>query len=343
MSPSLVLALSPADALAPTTLVDLQHTFASFLSRDTTYDLIGNIWRMIHPVIPLSAALPDALSTSTSRTGHEHESDDESSPVGGGGGLSAATAVSASGVEVSQSNEGVGSRAKRRLKGLRKRGGTGESAQGGKAVVDGGVRSSPGGGGGGAAARASGGAQDRLDGDDDDEGGAAGGKKKKKGGGAATPPHAPTTDSCPTLKNLKEVCMDAQFPGAPEKIYNLMFTSGFMKGFWAENQKLMGASSFLSFFPRVHPLALELTHCSHRSQRSRSATGRLKLPGPTSSPGPCRTSSRSTARSGLARPSASSRTSRRTSTLTTLCASSRRRGRPTCRAAAPSRSRRARA
>ncbi|GAA5925373.1 hypothetical protein JCM3775_001395 [Rhodotorula graminis] len=216
-----------------------RHTFASFLSRDTTYDLIGNIWRMIHPVIPLSAALPDALSTSTSRTGHEHESDDESSPVGGGGGLSAATAVSASGVEVSQSNEGVGSRAKRRLKGLRKRGGMGESAQGGKAVVDGGVRSSPGGGGGGAAARASGGAQDRVDGDDDDEGGAAGNKKKKKGGGAATPPHAPTIDTCPTLKNLKEVCMDAQFPGAPEKIYNLMFTSGFMKGFWTENQKLM--------------------------------------------------------------------------------------------------------
>ncbi|GAA5899383.1 hypothetical protein JCM8208_001633 [Rhodotorula glutinis] len=214
-----------------------RHTFASFLSRDTTYDLIGNIWRMIHPVIPLSAALPDALSTSTSRTGHEHESDDEPSPVGGGG--SAATAVSASGVEVTQSSEGVGSRAKRRLKGLRKRGGTGESAQGGKAVVDGGVRSSPGGGGAGAASRAAGGAQDRVDGDEDDEGGSAGGKKKKKGGGAATPPHAPTTDTCPTLKNLKEVCMDAQFPGAPEKIYNLMFTSGFMKGFWAENQKLM--------------------------------------------------------------------------------------------------------
>lgn len=52
--------------------------------------------------------------------------------------------------------------------------------------------------------------------------------------------HEPTVDTCPTLKNLKEVCMDAVFPSAPEKIYNLMFTSGFMKEFWADNQKLQG-------------------------------------------------------------------------------------------------------
>lgn len=52
--------------------------------------------------------------------------------------------------------------------------------------------------------------------------------------------HEPTVDTCATFKNLKEVCMDATFPSAPEKIYNLMFTSGFMKEFWSDNQKLQG-------------------------------------------------------------------------------------------------------
>ena len=39
-----------------------------------------------------------------------------------------------------------------------------------------------------------------------------------------------------------ETAMDAVFPGTPEKIYNLMFSSGFMKDFMRENQKLLGAS-----------------------------------------------------------------------------------------------------
>ncbi len=38
-----------------------------------------------------------------------------------------------------------------------------------------------------------------------------------------------------------ETVMDAVFPGSPEKIYNLMFSSGFMKDFMRENQKLLGA------------------------------------------------------------------------------------------------------
>ena len=37
--------------------------------------------------------------------------------------------------------------------------------------------------------------------------------------------------------------MESTLPGTPEKIYNLMFTSGFMKDFMRENQKLLGASS----------------------------------------------------------------------------------------------------
>ncbi|TFK89835.1 hypothetical protein K466DRAFT_574562 [Polyporus arcularius HHB13444] len=36
-----------------------------------------------------------------------------------------------------------------------------------------------------------------------------------------------------------EVAMEAVFPGTPEMIYNLMFTSGFMKDFMRENQKLL--------------------------------------------------------------------------------------------------------
>lgn len=52
--------------------------------------------------------------------------------------------------------------------------------------------------------------------------------------------HAVTTDQCPTHKDLKETCMDATFPSAPEKIYNLLFTSGFMRDFLTGDQKLMG-------------------------------------------------------------------------------------------------------
>lgn len=37
----------------------VHHTFASFLSRDTTYALIVDIWSKSHPNIPPGAALPD--------------------------------------------------------------------------------------------------------------------------------------------------------------------------------------------------------------------------------------------------------------------------------------------
>lgn len=49
----------------------------------------------------------------------------------------------------------------------------------------------------------------------------------------------PVTE-CACKAHLKETAMDATFPSTPEKIYNLMFTSGFMKGFWTNNQKLQG-------------------------------------------------------------------------------------------------------
>ena len=44
-------------------------------------------------------------------------------------------------------------------------------------------------------------------------------------------------------QHYPEVAMETVFPGTPEKIYNLMFTSGFMKDFMRENQKLIGEHS----------------------------------------------------------------------------------------------------
>ncbi|BGO90291.1 hypothetical protein NBRC10512_004811 [Rhodotorula toruloides] len=182
-----------------------RHTFASFLSRDTTYDLIGNIWRMFHPVVPMSAALPDTLSTS----GNSHaagESEDEE-------------AAATQDAQSSPAVEGKKERAKKRLKGFRRpRGGTGESTGSTNKSVDF--------------------ALPVDEGSAESKGEGEAGEGKKKGKKGAVPAHPPTVDTCPTLKNLKEVCMDTTFPGAPEKIYNLMFTSGFMKDFWAENQKL---------------------------------------------------------------------------------------------------------
>ncbi|GAA5926093.1 hypothetical protein JCM1841_003216 [Sporobolomyces salmonicolor] len=186
-----------------------RHTFASFLSRDTTYDLIGNIWRLVHPVVPTSAALPD----------HHDESDD---------GEPDDDAISDAGI-ASGVDQGVaeGSRVRRRLRGFRRpRGGTGESTGGSAAkrvaeneAGENGAKGGRGGGSGMASARP--------------------GSPRGAGGKTVEKVHPPTVDTCPTLKNLKEVCMDTVFPSAPEKIYNLMFTSGFMKDFWTENQKLM--------------------------------------------------------------------------------------------------------
>ena len=40
--------------------------------------------------------------------------------------------------------------------------------------------------------------------------------------------------------HYSEVVMEATFLGTPEDIYNLVFTSGFMKDFMREEQKLLG-------------------------------------------------------------------------------------------------------
>lgn len=41
-------------------------------------------------------------------------------------------------------------------------------------------------------------------------------------------------------KHFSELAMDTVIPGTPDKIHNLMFTSGFLKDFLVTNQKLIG-------------------------------------------------------------------------------------------------------
>lgn len=76
--------------------------------------------------------------------------------------------------------------------------------------------------------------------DNSDEGGEVNGKVKAKA-------NKVTQCSCGrTGQHYTEVAMETVFPGTPEKIYNLMFTSGFIKDFMRDNQKLLGArNSFL--------------------------------------------------------------------------------------------------
>jgi len=49
-------------------------------------------------------------------------------------------------------------------------------------------------------------------------------------------------------KHYPELAMDVVLPGTPERIYNLMFASGFLKDFMRENQKLEGKLPCLPSF-----------------------------------------------------------------------------------------------
>lgn len=126
---------------------DVKYTFASFLARDTVFDIIYNIWRLSHPTSPLlnSAALAQAAKKQDS-----------------GG-----SDVPPLSLDTPASNDGASS-------------------------------------------------------------------------GATKKSHPPTTCKCD--KHFPEVVMDCVLPGSPESIYSLMFTSGFIKSFMSEDQKLMGAS-----------------------------------------------------------------------------------------------------
>jgi hypothetical protein len=126
---------------------DAKYTFASFMSRDTVFDVIFNVWRL---------ARPDAAA---GRLGGPSDAD-----IDQGGGA-------------------------------------------GRAAID----------------------EARV-------GTAAG---KAPGGPAAA---KKTACACGTRgEHYAQTAMDVVLPGTPEKIYNLMFASGFVKDFMRDNQKLMGA------------------------------------------------------------------------------------------------------
>ncbi|KAK0549187.1 hypothetical protein OC845_003230 [Tilletia horrida] len=188
-----------------------KHTFTSFLSRDTAYDLIANIWKLSHPNFTANVdAMPDF-------------SDDESVADG---------SISEKGDEAQDQARKATKRQRLREKlhraGRGGGGGGGRSQTGGDTTADkdGDVSksSSVGGGGGGASGTGS------------TSGGAT-------GAGSSTPKkaaHRATTCACEKKKeHYSTVVMDAKFPAVPEKMYNMMFTSGFMKDFWQSNQKLM--------------------------------------------------------------------------------------------------------
>jgi len=62
------------------------------------------------------------------------------------------------------------------------------------------------------------------------------------GGSTAGPVRRATTCQCGDNKeHYSVVCMDTTFPGEPDKIYNLLFASGFVKEFLRDEQKLIGA------------------------------------------------------------------------------------------------------
>ncbi|KAE8266620.1 hypothetical protein A4X09_0g5729 [Tilletia walkeri] len=179
-----------------------KHTFTSFLSRDTAYDLIANIWRISHPNFTSNFdAMPDF---SDEESVHESEKG------------------AAAGDESQDQRKGS---AKKRLKEKLQKGGKGSTRPqaGGDntAEKDGEVAASTGDGAGSASGAAA-------------AGSGSGSKSTKKAA------HRPTTCACEKNKeHYATVVLDNKYPAVPEKMYNLLFTSGFMKDFWQTNQKLM--------------------------------------------------------------------------------------------------------
>lgn len=65
--------------------------------------------------------------------------------------------------------------------------------------------------------------------------------------GVSSPSRKATTCVCGKEgKHLVETALETVVPGTPEKIYSLIFASGFMKDFMSVNQKLMGACFVMS-------------------------------------------------------------------------------------------------
>jgi VAD1 Analog of StAR-related lipid transfer domain len=67
-------------------------------------------------------------------------------------------------------------------------------------------------------------------------------------GSVAPLSHKVTTCACEREgEHYSALAIDTVIPGTPERIYNLMFASGFLKDFMRENQKLEGKFSFFFF------------------------------------------------------------------------------------------------
>ena len=183
-----------------------RNTFASFLSRDMTYDLMVSLWRNQHPVVPTSAALPDTVVT---------DEEDEFGLI---------------------TNDDEGQEAGRKKRKMRK----GRF----KKLKNGGGAMSP------------------ADEEDTALAGATGATGLANPAGVSAPRpsmtgsqlgrapqavHAPTTCNCVAGGggHFSNVVMDLTFPGSPEKLYNLIFTSGFMRDFLSNDMGLSGMNASL--------------------------------------------------------------------------------------------------
>lgn len=177
-----------------------KQTFASFLSRDTTYDLIVNIWKLSHPGVPMGEHAMEAHSDDESMDHDairdaDHDNDkshDDSS---------------------AQKKKSTKKKLKRKL-GIKEhddhdKDGTSNGAGGEGAAAQNGSKISR-------------------------------SRSPAQGNGSKKGPHRKTNCPCEKEKNhYSTVALDTTYPTVPEKIYNLMFTSGFMKDFWTDNQKLL--------------------------------------------------------------------------------------------------------
>jgi len=171
-----------------------KQTFASFLSRDTTYDLIVNIWKLSHPGVPTGES---AMELMTDEESVDHDATREGDQDG----------------EKRKSDAGHDDNAfkKSKRKLLKKKFGIKEDRHN----------------------------NSNGNGEAPNDGSTIGRGKSPAPGGKRSP-HRKT--QCPCEKDKKHyatIALDTTYPAVPEKIYNLIFTSGFMKDFWTENQKLL--------------------------------------------------------------------------------------------------------
>lgn len=178
-----------------------RNTFASFLSRDVTYDLIVSLWRNQHPVVPTSAALPDTIAT---------DDDDEF-------GMGA----------MDDDQDGSGRKKRKGRKGRFKKLKVGSAAV---SPVDDDETAMPG--------------TSINTGLTAPTAGPSAPRPSMSGSqlGRKVPAHASTTCNCVSGGggHFSNVVMDSTFPGSPEKLYNLIFTSGFMRNFLCNDMGLSG-------------------------------------------------------------------------------------------------------